>query len=514
VSRSRLPKGFDLTDPSVLAHGQPHEEFAELRRSAPVTWLGQVRGSSGFDDEGYWAVTRHADVMAVSRDSETFSSWQNTAIPRFRHNIPRDDIDMQRAVMLNMDPPYHTKIRNIVARGFTPRAINALRAALSERADRIVGEARTAGNGEFVTDIACELPLQAIAELMGVPQEDRGKIFDWSNQMVGYDDPEAVSEPLMVAMELLAYAMAMAEERKSEPRDDIATKLVSAEIDGSHLSADEFGFFMIMLSVAGNETTRNAITHGMLAFFNHPDQWELFKAERPRTFVDEVIRWATPVNVFQRTATRDLDFRGAPMKQGDRVCIFYGSANFDEEIFEKPYEFNILRNPNPHLGFGGSGAHYCLGANLARLEIELIFNAIADQIPNISKVGEPVRLQSGWVHGIKALPVTYGDAPQQPVGRDPAQSEELAAGLVANVMEQFHKAHAVPSQPTAPAEESAAGSVPAQRKPRTAKAPAAAPARATPVKATPVRATPSKATARKATPAKAAKKATKKATGQ
>jgi len=442
VSRSRLPSGFDFTDPSVLAYGQPHLEFAELRRSAPVSWRNQERGSAGFDDEGYWAVTRHADVMAVSRDTETFSSWQNTAIVRFHRDIPREHIDMQRAVMLNMDPPYHTKIRNIVARGFTPRAINALRDALAERADRIVRDARTSGNGEFVTDLACELPLQAIAELMGVPQEDRGKIFDWSNGMVGYDDPELTEEPLNVAMELLAYAMTMAEERRAQPRDDIATRLISAEIDGSHLSVDEFGFFMIMLSVAGNETTRNAITHGMLAFFDNPDQWELFKAERPRTFVDEVIRWATPVNVFQRTATKDIDFRGAPIKQGDRVCLFYGSANFDDAVFEKPYEFNIMRNPNPHLGFGGSGAHYCLGANLARLEIELIFNAIADQIPNIRRVGDPVRLRSGWVHAVKALPVSYGDAPDEPVARDAAESEALAADLVSNVMDGFHRAHA------------------------------------------------------------------------
>ncbi len=402
----------DLTDPTLLVKGLPHAQMAHLRHTAAVSWVDQVRGSVGFDDEGYWAVTRHRDVMAVSRDSETFSSSANTAIARFRADIPREHIDLQRAVMLNMDPPDHTKVRTIVSRGFTPRAINALRGALAERAARIVHAARTSGAGEFVLDIASELPLQAIAELLGVPQQDRSKIFEWTNRLVGYDDPERAGDnPYVAMMELFAYATAMAQERQEQPRDDIVTKLISAEIDGAHLTADEFGLFVMMLSVAGNETTRNAITHGMLAFLDHPEQWELFKAERPRTFADEVIRWATPVHVFQRTATRDVELGGAQIRRGDRVGLFYGSANYDEDVFTDPHTFDVLRTPNPHLGFGGSGAHYCLGANLARLEIELMFNEIADQMPDIRKVGEPERLHSGWVHGIIAMPVAYAKVP-------------------------------------------------------------------------------------------------------
>jgi cholest-4-en-3-one 26-monooxygenase len=227
VSRPSLPQGFDPTAASALAHGRPHEELAELRRAAPVTWVSQPRGSSGFDDEGYWAVTKHADVMAISRDTETWSSWENTAIVRYRTSITRPEIEMQRAVMLNMDPPYHTQIRGIVARGFTPRAIGALRGALAERAEKIVREARLKGNGEFVVDVASELPLQAISELLGVSQEDRGKIFDWSNKMV-YDNPDEPDVPLIAAMEVLAYATQMAEERQVSPRDDIASKLVAA----------------------------------------------------------------------------------------------------------------------------------------------------------------------------------------------------------------------------------------------------------------------------------------------
>jgi cholest-4-en-3-one 26-monooxygenase len=199
----------------------------------------------------------------------------------------------------------------------------------------------------------------------------------------------------------------IAEDRRTCPRDDIITKLVNAEVDGGHLSPDEFGYFMILLSVAGNETTRNAISHGMLAFLDHPDQWKLFRAERPVTAVDEIVRWATPVTVFQRTALADTTLGGQPIRAGQRVGLFYRSANFDAAVFDHPERFDILRSPNPHLGFGGSGAHFCLGANLAQLEIELIFNAIADTLPAIQKAGEAERLRSGWLNGIKRLPVTY-----------------------------------------------------------------------------------------------------------
>ncbi|WP_328478064.1 cytochrome P450 [Actinoplanes sp. NBC_00393] len=404
-SRTRI----DFTDPDIYVHGIPHDDFAAARRDHPVSWVPQPRGSAGFDDEGYWAVTKHADVMAVSRDSETFSSWENTAIVRFQADMPRDRIEMQRYVLLNMDPPQHTQHRAIVSRGFTPRAINSLRSALQARAERIVASAAAGDTGDFVTEIACELPLQAIAELLGVPQEDRRNVFDWSNAMIGQDDPEfqAAADPIEPAMALLGYAMQLADERQTCPRDDIVTTLVKAEIDGSHLSTDEFGMFVLMLAVAGNETTRNAISHGMLALLEHPEQWALFKETRPRTAVDEFVRWGTPVNSFQRTATHDVELGGVPISAGQRVAMFYGSANYDEDVFTSPLEFDITRSPNPHLGFGGSGAHFCLGANLARLEIDLIFNAIADHMPGITLAGPAQRLRSGWINGIKHLPVKY-----------------------------------------------------------------------------------------------------------
>ncbi|MQA24089.1 MAG: cytochrome P450 [Micromonosporaceae bacterium] len=403
-----IPRGFDFTDPDLYAHGRPMAEFAELRRAAPVTWIPQRRGASGFDDEGYWAVSRHAEVKDVSKDSETFSSYENTAIIRFQQGITRQQIELQRFIMLNIDPPHHTTLRGIVSRGFTPRAINSLKTVLAMRAERIVKAAASKDAGDFVVDVACELPLQAIAELLGVPQEDRIKIFDWSNQMIAYDDPDYEIEPEAAAAQMLGYFMDMAEDRKKHPQDDIVTKLVHADVDGGHLSSDEFGFFVILLAVAGNETTRNAITHGMMAMLDHPDQWELFKSTRPATAADEIVRFATPVSVFQRTAMVDTTLGGQEIKAGDRLGLFYASANFDTDVFDEPERFDINRSPNPHLGFGGSGAHFCLGANLARLEIDLMFNAIADHLPGIRMAGEPRRLRSGWLHAIKELPVRYG----------------------------------------------------------------------------------------------------------
>jgi cholest-4-en-3-one 26-monooxygenase len=405
---ARIPEGFDFTDPDLYAERVPLAEFAELRRSAPVWWNAQRRGSAGFDDEGFWVVSRHSDVKEVSRNSDVYSTWENSAIIRLGEGTTREQIDMQRFIMINNDPPQHTALRRIVSRGFTPRAVDGLRDALAERAQQIMHTALSEGTGDFVTDVACELPLQAIAELLGVPQDDRRKIFEWSNQMIAYDDPEYEVEPETAAVELLGYSMAMAEERKRCPMDDIVTKLVQADVDGRGLNADEFGFFVLLLAVAGNETTRNAITHGMMALLDNPEQWERYKAERPATAADEIVRWATPVVAFQRTAKVDAELGGQQIKAGQRVGIFYSSANFDETVFDAPERFDIGRDPNPHLGFGGSGAHFCLGASLARLEIDLIFNAIAEHMPDISRAGPERRLRSGWLNGIKEFPVNYG----------------------------------------------------------------------------------------------------------
>ena len=404
-----LPEGFDFTDPGLNQTRVPLPEFALLRSTEPVRWIPQVPGTTGFDDGGYWAVTRHADVKEVSVHPETYSSTLNTAIIRFHPDMDRSGIDGQRLIMLNMDPPEHTRLRQIVQRGFTPRAVNALQDALRDRAEQIVAAARAEGSGDFVRDIACELPLQAIAELIGVPQQDRARIFDWTNKMVSYDDPELAITPEIgteSAVELMMYAMGIAEQRKSCPAHDIVTQLVNAEGQGN-LGSDEFGFFVLLLAVAGNETTRNATSHGIHALLTHPEQWELYKERRPRTAADEIVRWATPVMSFQRTATTDVELGGAKISAGQRVGLFYSSANNDPEVFDRPAAFDILRDPNPHLGFGGGGPHFCLGANLARLELDLVFNAIADAVPDIRLAGEPRRLRSAWLNGIKELRVQY-----------------------------------------------------------------------------------------------------------
>ncbi|MFD4179948.1 cytochrome P450 [Rhodococcus sp. NPDC058514] len=403
-----LPTGFDFTDPDLYVTGVPHAEFAALRKHCPVWWNPQPPGVGGFRDEGYWVITRHADIREVSRDSALFSSWLGGALVRLKDDIDQETFEMQRLIMLNKDAPEHTTLRKLVARGFTPRAIANLRQKLADRAEQIVAAAAESGSGDFVTQIASELPLQAIAELIGVPPQDRRQLFDWSNEMTGSDDPEYDVDPLVATSEVLAYAYRMADERRSCPADDIVTTLIQADIDGDELSPEEFGFFVILLAVAGNETTRNAITHGMIAFLENPDQWELFKRERPATTADEIVRWATPVTAFQRTATADTVLGGQQIRKGDRVAMFYASANFDEDVFDDPTRFDITRDPNPHLGFGGSGAHYCLGASLALLEIDLIFNALADRIPDITRLGDPQRLRSGWLNGIKRFDVGYG----------------------------------------------------------------------------------------------------------
>ncbi|MCG5431384.1 cytochrome P450 [Mycobacterium sp. MYCO198283] len=411
MNSPKIPADFDFLDPDVNLAGLPVDELAELRRSEPIHWVDVPGGTGGFGDKGYWLVTKHADVKEVSKRSDVFGSSPDGAIPVWPQEMTRDAIDLQRHVLLNMDAPQHTRLRKIISRGFTPRAVGRLEAELHQRAQNIAKSALANGAGDFVEQVSAELPLQAIAELLGVPQDDRDKIFRWSNEMTGGEDPEyADVDPAMSSFELITYAMKMAEERKQHPTEDIVTKLIEADFDGEKLSDDEFGFFVIMLAVAGNETTRNSITHGMIAFANNPEQWELYKRERPETAADEIVRWATPVSAFQRTALADVELGGVSIKKGQRVVMSYRSANFDDEVFEDPHSFNILRNPNPHVGFGGTGAHYCIGANLARMTINLIFNAVADNMPDLKPIGQPERLRSGWLNGIKHWQVDYTGA--------------------------------------------------------------------------------------------------------
>jgi cholest-4-en-3-one 26-monooxygenase len=400
--------GFDFTDPDLLKEGMPVAQFAQLRETAPVWWNEQAPGSTVFDDGGYWVITKHRDVRDISRDGHLWSTNKQGVVMRFADDMTKDQIDITKALLINHDAPEHTRLRKLVSRLFTPRAVAKLEEKLAGAARDIVAAAAKKDTGDFVDDIAMQLPLLAIADLLGVPEADRQKLFHWTNSIMNTDDPDFNDvDPIVANAELMGYAYSMAEERRKCPADDIVTRLVEADLDGESLSEVEFAFFVILLAVAGNETTRNAMTHGMNAFFENPDQWELFKRERPVTTADEIVRWATPVHCFQRTALQDVEFGGVTIREGQRAGLFYSSANYDEDVFDDPFRFNIARDPNPHLGFGGNGAHFCIGANLARMEIQLIFNEIANQIPDISKLGEPQRLRSGWLNGVKVLPVAY-----------------------------------------------------------------------------------------------------------
>lgn len=421
-----LPQGYDFTDPDVLLEGIPVREFAELRRTAPVWWNAQEE--SIFGDGGYWVISRHEDIKAISRNSTVWSTNAKGAVMRLPDGVTADQLDLTKALLINHDAPEHTRLRKIVSRLFTPRAIAGMERKLAGAAREIVRAAAQRDSGNFVEDVATRLPLLAIADLIGVPEDDREKLFHWTNAIMNTDDPDFDSDPTTANAELMGYAYTMAEERRRCPADDIVTRLVQAGIgdgtgngtgdgpgDGPGEGADaeepmsevEFAFFVILLAVAGNETTRNAMTHGMNAFLDNPQQWELFTRERPETAIDEIIRWATPVHCFQRTALEDVELGGVTISEGQRAGLFYSSANFDETVFTDPFSFDILRNPNPHLAFGGNGAHFCIGANLARMEIKLMFHEIADQIPDISKLAEPQRLRSGWINGVKDLQVAY-----------------------------------------------------------------------------------------------------------
>lgn len=399
---------LDFTDPDLYGERIPFEEFAWLRSNAPVWWNRQSPKVGGFDDDGFWVVSTHSAIRDVSLRSNVFSSALKGAIPRLEDDISPEEFAVTLGVLINKDAPEHTKLRGIVSRMFTPRAIAALRDTLEQRADRIVTAALEGGHGEFVREVASELPMQAIAEVIGVPEEDRVKLFEWSNQMTGYDDTDIEVDPRIGSAQIMAYSYQLAERRRDNPKDDVTSRVLSASIDGEPLTPEQFSYFVVMLAVAGNETTRNATTLGMMAFLDHPDQWELFKQQRTKSAVDEIVRYTSPLISQQRTALRDTTIEGVTITAGQRVVLLYASANYDDTVFDDPGRFDITRTPNPHLGFGGSGAHYCLGANLAKLELEIIFNKIADRMPDITRIGDAPRFRSGWINGIKSFATRYG----------------------------------------------------------------------------------------------------------
>jgi cytochrome P450 len=396
----------------VFADRFPHETFALLRREAPVWWYDWPLG------RGYWCITKHADVVAVSRDTKTFTSEQGANL---------EDLDEEQRVarqsMLETDPPRHTRLRGLVGPPFTPRGVKAYELALRELTTEVLDRALPLREFDFVEEIAKQLPIRVLVRLLGAPEQDNDRLIDWGDRMIGntdpeladvlHDSPESDRYRLLpfrspAALELFDYGHRLAAERRRVPADDLVSKLVHAEIDGEQLTEREFDTMFLLLVVAGNETTRQAIAHGVLALVEHRDQWDRLRSDPELLWTagaDEILRWSSPVLHFRRTATRDVELRGQTIAAGDKVVVWYGSANFDEEVFSDPLDFDVTRKPNPHVTFGGGGPHYCLGAHLARLEVQVMFDLLLPRLADLELTAPPERMRTNFTNALKRMPV-------------------------------------------------------------------------------------------------------------
>ncbi|MDP9237513.1 MAG: cytochrome P450 [Chloroflexota bacterium] len=393
----------DLYSPDTYVRSMPHDAFAMLRRESPVLWQDEPAGP------GYWALLSYDDVVTVSSDNTLFSSARGGTN---LEDMPPDALAMIRTLMINMDPPQHTKYRRLVSAGFTPKMVRQLEPGVRETTRRIVGNVAARGSCDFVTEIAAELPLAVIADLIGVPEEDHHRLFEWSNRLIGFDDPEFHTSPedgQVAATEMFMYAHALASERKLHPKTDLVSVLMGAEVDGERLAEADFDGFFILLSVAGNETTRNLISGAMLALIEHPQQRARLIADPALmpVAVEEFLRWVSPLIYFRRTLQHDAVVGGQQMREGDKVAMYYPSANRDERAFERADAFDVGRSPNAHLAFGGGGPHFCLGASLARLEIRCMFEELLARLPDIELAGPVQRLRSNFINGIKHMPVQF-----------------------------------------------------------------------------------------------------------
>jgi cholest-4-en-3-one 26-monooxygenase len=394
-------EGIDLLA-DTWGRSVPHDQFDRLRREAPVYWHPEV------DGPGFWAITRHADVRAVSHDWETFSSELGATF------IPTQDeesLAQLRLSILNMDPPKHNRARRLVSKAFTPRMIAKLVDEIDRRAELVLDAVVDRGECEFVEDIAAQVPVQMICEMIGLEPDLWPLMFEVSNDLIGSrDDPSyAHVDAGAASAQIYALCDAVADDRRRNPRDDLMTALVEAELDGERLDNLELNLFFITLVVAGNETTRNLINHSMLALLEHPDQAQRLRDDPSLwdTAVDEMLRWGSSIHNFRRTATKDIELSGMPIAAGDKVVIYYASANRDEAVFDDPHAFDVARTPNDHVTFGGGGVHYCLGASLARAEIRATMRQVVDRLPAIELAGPPERLTSDFVNGIKRMPVKW-----------------------------------------------------------------------------------------------------------
>jgi methyl-branched lipid omega-hydroxylase len=406
---------IDLSDLDWWNRPLPEREaaFAALRAERPIApMVMEALPHLGVPESPYWAITRYADIAEASRQPELFCSGRGTNIV----DLPPDFLEFFGS-MINMDDPRHARMRRIVSRGFTPRQLAIMRADVEGVAAGIVDEIIERGECDFVTEVAARLPLRIIVDMMGIPRSQEGFIFDRTNVILGFTDPEYVADVedapavtaaiLTAGAELAQMVQELGEARQGDPRNDLVTALVTSEVEGEHLTPQELASFFILLVVAGNETTRNAIAHGLWTLTEHPGQKARWLGDIDRmtpSAVEEIVRWASPVIHFRRTVTTD----GARLddhvfSEGEKVVLWYWSGNRDEAVFDDPHSFDIGRTPNDHIGFGGPGPHFCLGAHLARREIAVLFEELLRRIPDIHSVGEPDRLRSGFINGIKHL---------------------------------------------------------------------------------------------------------------
>jgi cytochrome P450 len=401
----------DLTSHDTFVRAVPHATFARLRREEPVAWVEEGDGA------GFWALTKHADISSVSRDFGRFTAARGIRIEQ----MAPDELEARRT-MMEFDPPEHARLRRLVQPGFTPKVVATYEAAFRRLAGHVLDDVLARGEFDFVTEISRELPIRLLCRLLGVPESDAGRLVAWGDQMISNADPEYT--PVVIdrtdteeyrllpfrspaALEVFRYAEEMAVERRNHPEDDIITTLLTAEPDGQPLTDLEFKNFFTLMMVAGNETTRHTISHGLLFLLDHPDQMEQLQDDLgglSRDATEEILRASAVTMHFRRTATESVEMRGQRIAPGDRVVMWYPSANHDEEVFERPFDFDIRRRPNDHLTFG-TGRHVCLGAALARLEVRVVFEELLARVASIEITGEPARLRSNFINGIKHLPV-------------------------------------------------------------------------------------------------------------
>jgi cytochrome P450 len=411
-------RGYDPVDLSSRAFwsgtaAERERSFAVLRSERPVSWHPPVEDAllNDPDDPGFWAVTRHADIVTVSRTNDVFLSGKGVQF----ENIPEEMLETTQS-FLAMDPPRHTKLRKLATAAFTPRQIRRIEDSIKANAAAIVAELKAAGSGaDFVEYCAKELPLRTLADMVGVPDSERAQVAHAADALVSTNDPVYLNgrDPMAVMGENIMYlhqvAGALAAQRRENPGDDLFSALVNAEVDGDRLTDAEVSAYFVLLAVAGNDTTRQTASHALRALTDFPAQraWLLDDFDRRiGTSVEEFIRYATPVMTFRRTAATDYELGGQTIRAGDKVAMFYASGNWDPQVFEEPDRLDLSRDPNPHLGFGGGGQHYCLGTHVARAQLRALFGELLRELPQI-EAGEPEFLAGSFIHGIRALPCTF-----------------------------------------------------------------------------------------------------------